>query len=174
VSHKVVFLDRDGVINALVERDSKMVSPRFFQDFRILEGVPEAIETLRQRKYELVVVTNQPDISRGLMLQSELDQMTEAVLRLGVHQVLICPHSDNDACLCRKPKPGLLTRYLDSLDSQPTELWMIGDREIDILAGLAAGATTILISSNPNEKKFPLYSVAESLHKAVELLSGMK
>ena len=171
---KVVFLDRDGVINALVERDGKMVSPRQYQDFRILEGVGEAIQTLHQQNYELVVVTNQPDISRGLMLQTELDQMTKAVLALGVHQVLICPHSDEDACLCRKPKPGLLTRYLDSLDSQPTELWMIGDREIDILAGLAAGATTILISSSPNEKKLPLYSVAGSLHKAVELLRSMK
>lgn len=148
MSHKVVFLDRDGVINALVERDSKMVSPRFFQDFRILEGVPEAIETLRQRKYELVVVTNQPDISRGLMLQSELDQMTEAVLRLGVHQVLICPHSDEDACLCRKPKPGLLKSYLRTLDSAPSEVWMIGDRESDIKAGNAIEAKTIFISHN--------------------------
>ena len=110
MSHKVVFLDRDGVLNALVERDGKMVSPRLFQDFRILDGVSEAIQILRQQNYELVVVTNQPDISRGLMLQTELNQMTEAVLELGVHQVLICPHSDEDACLCRKPKPGLLNQ----------------------------------------------------------------
>ena len=174
MSHKVVFLDRDGVINALVERDGKMVSPRQYQDFRILKGVGEAIQTLRQQSYELVVVTNQPDISRSLMLQTELDQMTKAVLALGVHQVLICPHSDEDACLCRKPKPGLLTRYLDSRDSKPTEIWMIGDREIDMIAGAAAGATTILISSSRNEKKLPLYSVAESLHEAVELMRSMK
>ena len=166
MSHKVVFLDRDGVINALVERDSKMVSPRFFQDFRILEGVPEAIETLRQRKYELVVVTNQPDISRGLMLQSELDQMTEAVLRLGVHQVLICPHSDEDACLCRKPKPGLLTQYLASLNSEPTELWMIGDREVDVEAGSKIGAGVIRIGIHPDQAtnaKFSCSSLVEAI-----------
>jgi D-glycero-D-manno-heptose 1,7-bisphosphate phosphatase len=155
VSYKVVFLDRDGVINALVERDGNMVSPRFFQDFRILEGVPEAIETLCQRKYELVVVTNQPDISRGLMLQSELDQMTEAVLRLGVHQVLICPHSDEDACLCRKPKPGLLNQYLESLESEPTELWMVGDREVDIQAGMAVQAKTIRIRNGAQSVLMP-------------------
>lgn len=145
MSHKVVFLDRDGVLNALVERDGKMVSPRLFQDFRILDGVSEAIQILRQQNYELVVVTNQPDISRGLMLQTELNQMTEAVLELGVHQVLICPHSDEDACLCRKPKPGLLNQYLESRDSKPTEIWMIGDREVDIQAGLAVQAKTIQI-----------------------------
>ena len=146
MSHKVVFLDRDGVLNALVERDGKMVSPRLFRDFQILDGVSEAIETLCQLNYELVVVTNQPDISRGLMLQDELDQMTQAVLALGVHQVLICPHSDEDACLCRKPKPGLLTQYLESLNNAPTELWMVGDREIDIVAGLAVGAKVAKIT----------------------------
>lgn len=145
MSYKVVFLDRDGVINALVERDGNMVSPRLFQDFRILDGVGEAIKILRQQNYELVVVTNQPDISRGLMLQTELNQMTEAVLELGVHQVLICPHSDEDACLCRKPKPGLLNQYLESRDSKPTEIWMVGDREVDIQAGLAVQAKTIQI-----------------------------
>ena len=171
---KVVFLDRDGVINALVERDDKMVSPRQYQDFRILEGVGEAIETLRQQNYELVVVTNQPDISRGLMLQTELDKMTQAVLALGVHQVLICPHSDEDACLCRKPKPGLLTQYLEILDSEPTELWMIGDREVDMMAGLAVVATTVLISLSRNESKLPQHSVAGNLLEAVELLRSMK
>ena len=146
MSYKVVFLDRDGVINALVERDGKMVSPRLFKDFRILDGVSDAIETLCQQNYELVVVTNQPDISRGLMLQSELDQMTQAVLALGVHQVLVCPHSDEDACLCRKPKPGLLKSYLRTLDSAPSEVWMIGDRESDVKAGNAIQAKTIFIS----------------------------
>ena len=135
------------MINALVERDGKMVSPRRFQDFRILEGVTKAIDTLRQQNYELVVVTNQPDISRGLMPQTELDKMTKSVLALGVHQVLICPHSDEDMCLCRKPKPGLLNQYLGSRDSKPTEIWMIGDREVDMQAGSAVLAKTIRIIS---------------------------
>jgi D-glycero-D-manno-heptose 1,7-bisphosphate phosphatase len=174
VSRRVVFLDRDGVLNALIERDGKMVSPRLFQDFRILEGVTEAIETLRQHNYELVVVTNQPDISRGLMLQAELDQMTEAVLALGVHQVLICPHSNEDGCSCRKPKPGLLSRYLDSLGSHPIQIWMIGDQEIDMIAGFAVGATTILISANEIEKRLPQYSVVKNLCEAVKLLKSMK
>jgi histidinol phosphatase-like enzyme len=80
------------------------------------------------------------------MPQTELDKMTEAVLALGVHQVLICPHSDEDMCLCRKPKPGLLNQYLGSRDSKPTEIWMIGDREVDMIAGIAVQAKVILIA----------------------------
>lgn len=148
---KIIFLDRDGVLNALIERDGKMVSPRLFQDFRFLEGVGNAIQVLCQRKYEVVVVTNQPDISRGLMLQTELDRMTRAVLALGVQQVLVCPHSDEDACLCRKPKPGLLTQYLESLDCKPTDIWMIGDREVDIEAGGLVGAKLIRVDSHPDQ-----------------------
>ncbi len=144
---KVVFLDRDGVVNALVERNNKFVSPRMFRDFRILDGVSESIDILRREKYEVVVVTNQPDISRGLMLQTELDQMNEVLSELGVDQVLICPHSDEDACSCRKPKPGLLNQYLQSIELVPAEMWMIGDREVDMQAGREVGAQTILISA---------------------------
>ena len=168
MSHKVVFLDRDGVINALVERDGKMVSPRLFKDFRILDGVSDAIKILRQQNYELVVVTNQPDISRGLMLQTELDKMTQAVLSLGVHLVLICPHSDEDACLCRKPKPGLLNQYLESLDSKPTEIWMVGDREVDMQAGSAVQAKTIRISSAAQSALMPFNeNLAMNLQDAI-------
>jgi len=145
---KVVFLDRDGVLNSLVERDGEMVSPRLFKDFRILEDVTEAIQLLLDEGYELIVVTNQPDISRGYMLWSELDQMTQSVLSLGVHQVLICPHSDEDGCSCRKPNPGLLTQYLESLHHKATEIWMIGDREVDMQAGEFVNAKTILIGND--------------------------
>ena len=156
------------MINALVERDGKMVSPRRFQDFRILEGVTKAIDTLRQQNYELVVVTNQPDISRGLMPQTELDKMTKSVLALGVHQVLICPHSDEDMCLCRKPKPGLLNQYLGSRDSKPTEIWMIGDREVDIQAGSAVQAKGILIEGTTNDpSSLNIEGLATNLQNAI-------
>ncbi|MDA0685174.1 MAG: HAD-IIIA family hydrolase [Bacteroidetes bacterium] len=170
MSHKVVFLDRDGVLNALVERNSRMVSPRLFKDFLLLDGVKDAIHLLLQQNYKVIVVTNQPDISRGLMLQSELDQMTKALLDLGINQVLICPHSDEDACQCRKPKPGLLTRYLDSLDSEPKAIWMIGDCEVDMRAGDAVGAKTIYISKNRQEGT--AFATQPNLRLAVQGITG--
>jgi len=170
MSHKVVFLDRDGVLNALVERNGRMVSPRFFKDFLLLDGVKDAIQLLLQQNYKVIVVTNQPDISRGLMLQSELDQMTKTLLALGINQVLICPHSDDDACQCKKPKPGLLTRYLDSLDSEPKAIWMIGDREVDMRAGDAVGAKTIYISQDRKEET--AFATQPNLRSAVQRITG--
>ena len=97
-ANSVVFLDRDGVINELVMRDVSMVSPRLFSEFKVCDGAAEAIKSLLHAGYELVVVTNQPDISRKKMLQSELNKMTEALLAMGIHKVVICPHSDDDFC----------------------------------------------------------------------------
>jgi D-glycero-D-manno-heptose 1,7-bisphosphate phosphatase len=174
VPKKVVFLDRDGVLNALVERDGKLLSPRIFEDFQILDGVIDAIEILRQQNYELIVVTNQPDISRGLMLQTELDKMTQAVFALGVHQVLICPHSDEDACLCRKPKPGLFTQYLESLDSEPTELWMIGDQDSDVEAGNAVNASIFIVGSATVNTSKITYERARDLLSAVNHMNRLK
>jgi D-glycero-D-manno-heptose 1,7-bisphosphate phosphatase len=150
VGKKIVFLDRDGVINKLVERDGRHVSPRTLNDFEILSGVPDAIRVLRNAGYEVVVVTNQPDISRGLMRLEELDLMNNLVNELGVSQIRICPHSDEDKCGCRKPKSGLLTGYLETLTEPVSELWMIGDSQVDMDAGLSVQAQLIRIG--PHEK----------------------
>lgn len=146
MSAKVVFIDRDGVINSLVERNGSMVSPRLFKDFKICVGAVEGLMALRDAGYRTIVVTNQPDISRGLMLETELEKMTAALYELGVNKVLVCPHSDEDSCECRKPKPGLLLKYLSTQSTKPTEIWMVGDRQVDIDAGDAVGARSILIS----------------------------
>ena len=148
LSAKVVFIDRDGVINLLVERNGSMVSPRLFKDFKICVGAAEGLTALRKAGYQTIVVTNQPDISRGLMLEIELEKMTVALYELGVNEVLVCPHSDEDSCECRKPKPGLLLNYLRTQSTKPTEIWMVGDRQVDIDAGDAVGARSILISDD--------------------------
>jgi D-glycero-D-manno-heptose 1,7-bisphosphate phosphatase len=145
VGKKIVFLDRDGVINKLVERDGRMVSPRRFADFEILPNVESAIKLLRKNNYEIVVVTNQPDISRGLMEIQQLEQMNRVVLALGVGSIRVCPHSDIDNCLCRKPKPGLIIDYLKSVSEIYCCAWMIGDEERDEEASRNAGIPFIRI-----------------------------
>ncbi len=136
---KIVFLDRDGVINKLVERDGRMVSPRTFADFVILPEVPLAIRRLHRLEFEMIVVTNQPDISRGLMKVNELDRMHQLLRSLGIQEVKYCPHSDDDNCMCRKPKSGMITSYLSSLDSSDYQAWMVGDEDRDMEAGRNAG-----------------------------------
>ena len=143
---KIVFIDRDGVINKLVERDGRQVSPRTFEEFEVLPGVYLSIRKLRNNGFEIVVVTNQPDITRGLMELDQLSLMHKLVYSLGVHEIRFCPHTDEDNCDCRKPKAGMLNRQLMTYPEAPTEVWMIGDKESDIICGNLVRARTILIS----------------------------
>lgn len=170
---RIVFLDRDGVINKLVERDGQQVSPRTFDEFEILPGAPDAIRVLRDAGYEVVVVTNQPDLSRGLMRLEELKLMHNFVKALGVHEIRVCPHSDEDCCKCRKPKPGLLAEYLESLDEFVSELWMVGDRETDIICGNLVGANTILVSMANRPGSLAEQTVAD-LEQATRLIVSVE
>jgi D-glycero-D-manno-heptose 1,7-bisphosphate phosphatase len=169
VGKKIVFLDRDGVINKLVERDGRHVSPRTFDDFEIFPEVPDAIGDLCDAGYEIVVVTNQPDISRGLMRLEELELMHNLVNALGVHEIRVCPHSDEDYCKCRKPQPGLLVDYLESVDEIVSELWMVGDRETDVVCGNLVGASTILVSL-ANESESLAKKIVTDLKEATRFI----
>ena len=167
---KIVFLDRDGVINRLVERNGEMVSPRTFMDFEILPGVSEAIGRLKKHGFQIVVVTNQPDISRGLMKVEELRLMHQLVQALGVEEIRVCPHSDHDNCECRKPKPGLLTRYIEESSSHGSVLWMVGDQPRDWQAGEAVGAKVVRIIGKKYQDQFKDGYCSDNLLDAVKKL----
>lgn len=167
-----MFLDRDGVINALVARDGRMLSPRLLEDFKIIPGVRRAIEKLKWMGFEVVVVTNQPDISRGYLDPSLLHKMNLKVLELGVNEVIVCVHSDEDNCECRKPKPGMLEQYIKSSENKYSSIWMIGDQETDVTAGSLVHAITILISSeNQLNVETNARYVVTNLELAVEIIT---
>lgn len=138
-----MFLDRDGVLNALVQRDGGWFSPQELSQFRLYPSTAWFLRELNDFGARVVVVTNQPDISRGRMLWKDLVAMNALLLQAGVHDISVCPHSDNDQCLCRKPLPGLLKAHLH--DALYRRVWMVGDRDVDIAAGTAVGARTIRI-----------------------------
>jgi len=169
VGKKIVFIDRDGVINKLVERDGRNVSPRTFDDFELLPGVRSALKNLSENGFVVVIATNQPDISRGYMDISELELMHELVQSLGVHEIRFCPHSDEDNCICRKPKSGLFTEYLRSIDYVPEKIFVIGDSESDLIAGARICTNLILIGDTAvrGDRKFK-YKRFESLIKVIE------
>lgn len=142
-----VFLDRDGVLNELVQRDGADVSPRDPGEFRLRPDAAAAVRELRSAGLPVLVVTNQPDIARGRMPVEALERMT-AILKsaLPVDDVAVCPHDDADACDCRKPNPGLLLDLASRWDVDLQRSYMIGDSWRDVGAGRAAGCRTILIA----------------------------
>jgi D-glycero-D-manno-heptose 1,7-bisphosphate phosphatase len=153
VRRPAVFLDRDGVINRALVRDGKPYPPRSAEELEILPGVLEALRRLRAAGYDLVVVTNQPDIARGTTTATEVERIN-ARLRalLPLDDIRMCPHDNVDSCSCRKPKPGLLLQE-PAHDMQSSA--MVGDRWRDIEAGRAAGCgATILIDYGYDERTF--------------------
>ena len=116
-----VFLDRDGVLNEPVVRDGRPHPPATPRGVQLLAGVLEACEALRQPVSSFVVVTNQPDIARGLADRAVVDEFHDVLLRaLPIEAVYVCPHDDADGCACRKPGPGMLLEA--ARDSEPEPL----------------------------------------------------
>jgi D-glycero-D-manno-heptose 1,7-bisphosphate phosphatase len=143
---KGVFLDRDGVLNEACLIDGAPYSPRSVDDFQIIGTAMDALERLRRHGYALVVVTNQPDIGRGLMSQSSLDVMHQRLMkRSTLDRVEVCPHSGHENCECRKPRPGMILRAASALGIDLGRSWTVGDRWVDVAAGAAAGTHTALV-----------------------------
>jgi len=149
---KAVFLDRDGVINHAIIRDGKAFSPRTREEFLIVEGAASAVRALQEAGFKVLVVTNQPDIARGLLSEVDLDWMTALVLmKTGVDDVLVCPHDDHHQCLCRKPLPGMLREGALKWGIDLTRSYMVGDGWKDMEAGKKVGCKSILIDAPYNE-----------------------
>lgn len=143
---RAVFLDRDGVINANVERDGKPVAPTSAKDFRILPGVEDAVAALKDAGFLIVVVTNQPDIGTGRTPLSELEAMhAEIKRRMPINAIKACFHVDADNCPCRKPKPGMITEAAAELNISLADSHVVGDRWRDVEAGRAAGCRTFFV-----------------------------
>lgn len=172
--HAAVFLDRDGVLNRALERDGKPYPPTSLAEFEILPGVPEACRKLKAAGFLLVVATNQPDVGRGTLPMSVVEEV-HAHLRslLPLDRIEVCTHPGKGAsdCECRKPRPGMLLRAAHELNIDPRQSWMVGDRWRDIDCGHAAGCRTIFIDYGYDEalRAMPEFRV-KNLAAAAEII----
>ena len=64
---RAVFLDRDGVLTRSLVRDGKGYAQTIMEQFEILPEAAEACRLLKEKGFVLVVVTNQPDVGRGII-----------------------------------------------------------------------------------------------------------
>lgn len=141
-----VFLDRDGVI---CENRSDHV--KSWDEFNFLPGAKESIAALSRLNIPIVVVTNQAAINRGLTTAAAvIDIHTRMVAEINaaggrVDRVLYCPHRPAEACDCRKPRAGMLRRAAADLRLDLRRSYMVGDALTDLQAGLAVGATPVMV-----------------------------
>jgi len=170
--NRAVFLDRDGVINRAIVRAGRPYSPSLLEEFELLPGVDEAIRRLRVSRFTVIVVTNQPDVAKGLVRREVVEAMHEKMLRaLAIDEIKACYHDDKDNCECRKPKPGMLLDAAEKWSLNLSMSYMVGDRWRDIEAGRAAGCKTILVGDGYGEQQArDPDAVAASLCEAVQLI----
>ncbi len=167
---RAVFLDRDGVLNELVQREGAAVSPRVAGEFRLRPGAATFVRRLRSGGLLVFVVTNQPDVARGLLPRPELDAMTAVLVRsLAVDEVAVCPHDDADACPCRKPQPGLVPGLAGRWGVDLGASFLVGDSWRDVEAGRRAGCTTILLDGGQRGTTAPDHMV-ETLDEAAAVI----
>ena len=173
MTRRAVFLDRDGVLNAVVVRDGRPYPPLSEADLHLLPGVPEACQVLRDAGFLLIMVTNQPDIARGTLSADVVTSINSRLQReLSLDGVSVCPH-DGDGCDCRKPKPGLLLEAANRLGIDLGASYMIGDRWRDTEAGQNAGCSAVFIDYGYLEQRpKPPYHRVTSLREAASWIIG--
>jgi D-glycero-D-manno-heptose 1,7-bisphosphate phosphatase len=142
-----IFLDRDGV---LIENCPTYV--RSWEEVHIFHQALTALARIRNAPYKIVLVTNQSAVGRGLIsleVAREINRQLVSVIEATggrIDAVFMCPHTPQDRCACRKPKPGLLLQAAQELSLDLSRSILIGDAISDILAGRAAGVhRTVLV-----------------------------
>ena len=157
---KAVFLDRDGVINALVyHEDAGIIDAPFTRSqFQLLPRVPKAIRLLNDLALSVAIVSNQPGIAKGYLkpgMLNTFERMMLSRIRAGggyIDRIYYCLHHPKakvaklrQRCRCRKPEIGLLEQAAADLCVSLDECYMVGDGIPDLLAGSRAGCRTIFI-----------------------------
>ena len=153
-SKQAVFLDRDGVLNRSLVRDGKPYPPNSLDELEILPGVEDACGSLKNARFILVCVTNQPDLARGTQSLEVVEEINQTLKeKLGLDDVRVCPHDGADGCDCRKPKPGHLLDAARDFDIDLTSSIMVGDRWRDVEAGQNARCRTVFIDYGYDEQQ---------------------
>jgi D-glycero-D-manno-heptose 1,7-bisphosphate phosphatase len=149
---RFVLIDRDGTLNIekhyLSDPDQMELQP----------GAGAALRRLREAGFGIAVVTNQSGIARGYFDRARLDAIHARMNLLlaaegaSVDGIYICTHGPGDDCTCRKPLPGMIDQAVAELGFDPSQAFMIGDKEVDVELGLAVGATTFLVRTGHGMK----------------------
>ena len=150
---KVIFLDRDGVINKKMPEENYV---KHWEEFEFLPGALEALSLLKKAGYQTYIITNQRGVGRGLMKESDLETLHSKLAKelkennIEFGGIYYCPHDFVADCFCRKPKPGMFFRAAREHHLDLTKAWFVGDDQRDLEAGKAAGCKTILLDQNRN------------------------
>jgi len=151
--NKAIFLDRDGVIVRSIIIKKKGFAPKTMENFKILPKVKTYSNKLKKKNFKLIIVTNQPDVSKGLIKKSTLKKMHKILKDKCDYDDIYVSTSASKKSFFRKPNPGMLVAAIKKHNLNIKKCYLIGDRESDILAAQKVGCKSIFINRNYSEKK---------------------
>lgn len=172
------FLDRDGTIIVFSNRVLRSSQIRFYR------GAPQAIRKLNQLGYLCIVVTNQPNIEKGIITKKKADQLNKLMVsRLKfrgarIDAVYMCPHKYPSSCSCRKPEIGMLLQAKKKFRIDFKKSFVVGDDMRDIALGRRAKIKTILVKTGigGKDKRFfdakPDY-IAKDLTQSAKIIKKL-
>jgi D-glycero-D-manno-heptose 1,7-bisphosphate phosphatase len=178
--NKVVFLDRDGVINY-----DSLNYIKSLEEFIFIPGSLSAISKLSQQGYAVFIITNQSAIARKLADMTTINgihqYLRESVHNAGGHidGIYFCPHHPDQGCHCRKPRTGLIDQAIAEKDIDISSAVMVGDKLTDIECAKRAGCKRAFLvmtgivnplKKNKNDLSQNFYQSAKTLFHAVDLL----
>ena len=175
---RVVFVDRDGVVN----HDVIGGYITRWEDFKFHDAVLAGLKRLTQAGYKIVLISNQAGVGDGVYSEKTLKQIHEKMLQvfkkegIQLNGSYFCLHGKNAGCECRKPKTGLFVEAArNGILFDKSATFFIGDKVTDIEAGKSFGLRTILVrtgygSDAESECRGPLApdAVVENFQEAVD------
>ena len=148
--NKVIFLDRDGVINKDPEHLKFQYVTRW-KDFKFLPGAKRAIKKLTDAGYSIYIISNQAGVAKKYFSMRDLKRITANMMKEAekaggkITAAYYCPHRIEDNCGCRKPKAGLFKKALKRGPIDFKKAFFVGDNIRDVQAGKAIGCRTLLV-----------------------------
>ena len=179
IQNKVVFVDRDGVIN----EDPIGDYVKRWEDFRFIGGAVNALKRFNQAGFKIIIVSNQAGIGDGVYTEKTLNGITTSMLKelkregVNIQRIYYCLHGKEANCECRKPKTGLFQKAANDISFEPSQTFFIGDKASDIEAGRNFGLRTVFVltghgqnDKNKLSKNDPPEAIFPSLKEAADYI----
>ena len=150
---KIIFIDRDGVINKDPGGWTKHSYVEKEEEFIFVPGSIDALKKLKANNYGMIIISNQGGISKGYYTKEALKQVTNLMKselkKEGVEfkKIYYCIHQDSDNCDCKKPKTGMFKQAEKELGIKAKGRYFIGDGKMDVEAGNEMGLKAVLVLS---------------------------
>lgn len=143
---KVVFVDRDGVINVDLWKYVET-----WKEFRFEKGALEALKMLTDKGFDIFIISNQAGVGDGIFTEAAMWQVHEKMIKamakreIKIRGARFCTHGKKEKCDCRKPKTQLLEKAVANLTFDKDKTYFVGDKLSDLEAGKNFGVRTILV-----------------------------